>query len=371
MKRHPICFLLSLVFMTLFNSVTAQVAKQPVFKWGKLASIPDNYGFAGSFAGVSNGALIVAGGANFPDGGAPWTGSAKVWHDDIFVLESTHGKWRRAGKLPQPLGYGASVTWRNGLICLGGSNASGHFADVFVIKYKKGKIETEKLPSLPYSVANTSGVLVGDVIYIAGGLRAPDSKVTEKNFWSMDLTIDADKRSWTVLDAWPGDSRMLAVVGTQKDSFYLFSGTTLVDGNRQYLQDAYKYSEGKGWEEIASLPVAVVAAPSPAYAFGKSNLFIFGGDDGKLAPQAAALKNDHPGFSADILSYNIETDRWTRAGKIVTKKLNNAAVNPNASIWAPVTTPLVNWNGNIILPGGEVRPAVRTSNVLIACPVSR
>jgi hypothetical protein len=35
---------------------------------------------------VSNGALIVAGGANFPDK-AVWEGGRKHWYDNIFVLE--------------------------------------------------------------------------------------------------------------------------------------------------------------------------------------------------------------------------------------------------------------------------------------------
>src|SRR5262245_23532811 len=35
--------------------------------WTQLPPLPDREGFAGAFAGVTGGALIVAGGANFPD----------------------------------------------------------------------------------------------------------------------------------------------------------------------------------------------------------------------------------------------------------------------------------------------------------------
>ena len=64
--------------------------------WTRLPSLPDKEGFAGSFAGVSNGALIVAGGANFPDK-KPWEGGGKVWYDTVFVLQRPDGEWNVAG----------------------------------------------------------------------------------------------------------------------------------------------------------------------------------------------------------------------------------------------------------------------------------
>ena len=67
-------------------------------RWTKLPPLPDRHGFAGAFAGVSNGALLVAGGANFPDK-AVWEGGKKFWSDKIFVLEKPDGEWRSGGKI--------------------------------------------------------------------------------------------------------------------------------------------------------------------------------------------------------------------------------------------------------------------------------
>src|SRR4051812_39047961 len=97
-------------------------------EWKQLPALPDKEGFAGSFAGVSHGALIVGGGANFPNE-KPWEGGGKVWYDTVFVLENSAAKWKVAGKLPRPLGYGVSVTQENGVICLGGSDSERHYAD--------------------------------------------------------------------------------------------------------------------------------------------------------------------------------------------------------------------------------------------------
>ena len=59
--------------------------------WDELPPLPPSAGqakqpgVAGPFAGVHGDALIVAGGANFPDK-MPWEGGTKVWWDDIWVL---------------------------------------------------------------------------------------------------------------------------------------------------------------------------------------------------------------------------------------------------------------------------------------------
>ncbi|MGF7082879.1 galactose oxidase [Mucilaginibacter sp. UYCu711] len=349
----------------LFMAITVS-AQKPGFKWGQLASIPDEHGFAGSFAGISNGALIVAGGANFPDGGAPWTGSKKAWTDKIFVLKKPTGKWKLAATLPQPLGYGVSISYHNKLICVGGSNTGGHVATVFAMNYINGKIEIENWPELPEALANSCGAVVGHTLYIAGGLLSPDAKNTASVFWSLDL--DKPKSGWKNLATWPGSPRMLSVAGSLNGTFYLFSGTDLEDkagvAHRHYLTDAYAHTPGTGWKKLADLPRAVVAAAGPASPYHKNQLLIFGGDDGALADNAAALKEKHPGFSGDILSYNTTANKWTSAGRIKTNKLSDAAENPNKSLWAPVTTTSVLWHGALVIPGGEVRPAVRTARVL-------
>ena len=58
-------------------------------EWGRLPDLPDREGFAGVFSGVvSEGEedfLVVAGGANFPDG-RPWEDGKKIYYDGIYIL---------------------------------------------------------------------------------------------------------------------------------------------------------------------------------------------------------------------------------------------------------------------------------------------
>ncbi len=315
-------------------------------EWQQLPSFPDKEGFAGSFAGVSNGALLVAGGANFP-GKKPWEGGEKVWYDTVFVLENPSAKWKIAGRLPRPLGYGVSVTYNGGLVCVGGSDNDRHYANVFRLEWRNGKLVTTALPPLPKPIANSCGALVGGVLYVAGGLDKPDSITTSKQVWKIDLGSMAHR--WKKIDACPGSGRMLAVAAGFDDALWLVGGVDLGVGksgnvDRHYLKDAYRYDPLKGWKRIADLPHSVVAAPSPA-PVGNDGFYLLGGDDGS---QVRVPPDKHLGFSTTGLRYDATTDSWIERGKVVAPR---------------ATVPCVFWNMAWVLPGGEVRPGVRSSEV--------
>jgi N-acetylneuraminic acid mutarotase len=315
--------------------------------WEKLPPIPDREGFAAPFAGVSGGALIVAGGANIT--GDKWKEPfVKTWYDSIFVLTKPNGRWQRAGKLPRRIGYGVSITMNDGVLCLGGSDATQHYATSFRLAWKGGAIKTTPLPPLPQPCANACGALVGHTIYIAGGLEKPADTTALHTFWALDL--DAPQPIWVELDPWPGPERMLAVAGARDGSFYLFSGAKLtadIDGKpvREFLRDAYRFTPGEGWKRLADLPRAAVAAPSPAPSLG-SGLVILSGDDGLNVTFQPVEK--HPGFPRDALLYDPKADAWT--------VLDNVP-------FSRATVPAVAWLGRVLIPNGEVRPRVRTPEV--------
>jgi N-acetylneuraminate epimerase len=187
-------------------------------------------------------------------------------------------------------------------------------------------------------------------VYLAGGLETPDATRTLHTFWALDL--DATPLAWTEREPWPGPERMLAVAAAHAGSFYLFSGAKLSpapDGKaaREYLQDAWRFIPGQGWHRLPSLPRPAVAAASPAPAIDGS-LAILSGDDGTQVNFAPI--RDHPGFPTDTLLFDPGTQAWQQ--------------QPPLSAPSRATVPAVSWNGQIILPNGEVRPRVRTPQVL-------
>ena len=177
---------------------------------------------------MSGGALLVAGGANFP-GGMPWDGGKKVWSDRVWVLEKPDGAWREAGRLPRALGYGVSVSARDSIVCAGGSDAERHHAEVFRLAWKGGALATEPLPPLPIALSGACGALVGDTFFIACGAEQPGELAATNRVFALDLS--AKNPAWRELPPLPGKPRILATAaahdGAHDGAFSIFGGALL------------------------------------------------------------------------------------------------------------------------------------------------
>ena len=321
-----------------------------------LAPLPDPHGFAGMFAGMSGGALICAGGANFSD--KPLAqGGKKVWTDRVFVLAAPGSPWRDGGLLPRVNGYGVSATWRDAVVLVGGGDAQANFSDACLMRWDGTRLAFEPLPPLPIASANGCGALVGDILYVAGGQETPTATLALHRAYALDLASPA--RVWREIP-WPtgAPGRILAVAAAHDGWFYLFSGADLFPNaagqtERRYLNEAWRYRPAAGWQRLADLPHAVAAAPSPAMNAGRSHLVIAGG----VWPEFLATlpKNGpHPGFPKELLAYDVATNTW------------NVMPSPVFPPSAPprVTAPLVEWQQQFVVPSGEVAPGIRTPSVL-------
>ncbi len=326
--------LLSLMSLTLAVSAAD-------LKWSQLPPLPDARGFAGSFAGVSGGALIVAGGTHFIDK-MPWEGGTKLWYDTVFALDKSDGQWRITGKLPKPSGYGVSITTSEGLVIVGGGNATEHFREVFWLDNKAS------LAPLPKPCAFMSGCVLDDVIYIAGGIETPTATGAMNTFWSLHLKKLGAQ--WQELPPCPGKPRILACMAVADSAVHLFSGAALHAGKdgkpeREWSNDAWRFKPASGWEKLPDMPRVAVAAPNPASVID-SKILILGGDDGALVNFEP--KSKHPGFPRSILAFDVKSQTWSRAGEVP---------------FSLVTTNAVLWRDQIIVPGGEARPGVRSPQV--------
>jgi len=335
----------------------------------ELPPIPNAIGFAGPFAGVAAGRLVVAGGTNFP--GKPiWEGGKKVWYDEIYVLDRPKGNWKTlTAKLPRPLAYGVSTSWRDCLILIGGSDENRHYADVMRLRLRGDKANIERLPSLPLPCAMMCGARVGSTIYVAGGLETPDATRAMHTFWALDLADESAGLKWQQLEAWPGPERHCAIAGDAEHAFYLASGIRLEagpDGKQKqvvpYLTDAYCYqpeadaasdddgqtaSKGRGsWRKLADLPRAIAAAASPAMTLDQEILVMSGIDHTGLALNP----RKYPPFPRDIFSLDTTSDRWTRRGEM-----------PAGS--SRVTAGATMWRGGYVIACGETGPSRRSPKV--------
>jgi N-acetylneuraminic acid mutarotase len=333
-----------------FTLAPAAVARTPVTT--ALPPVPDAFGFAGAFAGIHRGQLIACGGANFPDGVMPWDGGTKVWSDRIFILDlqTSNASWKPSGKLPNPNGYGVSLTVPDGILLIGGSDKLRHFADVRLLSLDtEGKPTFKNLPSLPKPVAQMCGALVGSKVHLCGGIVNPADTTALADHWILDL--DAPAKGWIEGPRLPGPGRILSTAAAVRGDLIVVGGCSLKPDDtgkaaRTYLTDAWRFT-GTAWKRLADLPRAATAAASPAPVSGDS-CYIISGDDGSQAglPSPAS----HRGFTPEILRYDGAANQWSSAGKL--------------DVPPPVTLPTAPWKTGVILFNGEVRPGVRTPDVI-------
>lgn len=321
-----------------------------------LPVIKDTVGYAGAFAGVIGDRLFAGGGANFPDGVMPWNGGKKVWHDTLYALDLSAPEqgWKIMGRLPQANGYGVSLSSREGVICIGGSNATRHFREVWLLALDAdGSPSFHPLPELPVCLAQMSGALVGRIIHLCGGIDRCDATQATNAHWMLDLY--ALENGWVKAPVLPAAGRILAAAAALDGAFHLMGGCSLVPNahekpSRTLLRDAWKFSGG-GWTRLADLPHVLAAPASPEPVAGKS-IFLVSGDDGSQA--ALASPADHSGFSKRILRYDARENYWTSAAEL--------------TVPPPVTAAVTPWKGKFIFFNGEVRPGVRTPQVFAFDP---
>ena len=350
--RSKLCYILILICIPL--SVFAEESAERL-TWDELPALPDPIGVAGPFAGLHNNGLIVAGGANFPE---PTWESEKVWHDAIYVLtkdKSGQYIWHTAGKLKQPIGYGAAVSTPDGVVCMGGNHAKETYQDVFLLSWdaEKKKVVHNKYPSLPEPCAYGAATLIDNTIYLAGGQSGEALDTAMNNFWSLDLSKKdkPDEFQWKVLEPCPGPTRAFNLTVKQHNGFndcvYVMSGRRQEGEEVQFLQDCWEYSpesKTEKWRKRKDIPRCVMAGT--AIDIGQSHILVLSGADGSEFYREN--KQTHPGFIKESLAYHTITDTWISAGKTPANH---------------VTTIAVKWDENIIIPSGEVRPRVRSPKV--------
>lgn len=298
LKNCLLClfFCLSLFTMPLY----AQMATSPSIQWSQLPPLPDKEGFAGMFAGIIEGRLVVAGGANFPNG-YPWEGGKKLWYNKIYILDSKQAKaWTISSiTLPKPLAYGVSYTCNNRLICAGGETGPmpgenpnltpSCISDVFSLTFQDGQLKVESLPALPDPAKDSCGVSIGTRLLHFGGMNSPDSIRAENQLQILDLADS--KPVWKSATPLPGPGRVQSIAASNKDELLIFAGIE-IGTNPQggpirkmpYLKDAWKFQPGKPfenghWIKLQDMPGDLAASPGPAWNIDQRLIAIVGGAD--------------------------------------------------------------------------------------------
>ena len=378
---------LSVSFMLISTDISAQKTPPKQIEWTVAAKLPNadgspSIGFAGPINGIQNDVMIIAGGANFPHK-MPWEGGAKYYSKEIHILQRTtdqfHWNINNQSKLPEAIAYCGNTVTERGLIYAGGENEKGLSRKAYLLNWKTAlnKIEIMRLPDLPLALTNLALTHIGNVVYAVGG----DEKSASSNvFLSLDLGDNA--ADWTPLPNLPV-ALANAVVLTQKEygntNIYVIGGRTKrPSGISELRNTVYVYHpKSKEWKSCAPISDGKQTTNYSAgagIAVEKNQILLLGGDNGetfhkienyiskiattiskeqkdKLTADKNALSIHHQGFYKGMLLYNTETNKWTKIGEL--------------PFPAQVTTTARMWGGKIVLSNGEIKPGIRTPNIML------
>lgn len=355
------------------------------WQWKKAGSIPEDKnwaypnGLAGAAAGVSEEVLILAGGSNFPDA-VPWAGGHKTYYDKGYVYEKQGDSLvskKESFRLPYKVAYSANVSTSEGVFVAGGENESGALSTVLLLKWnsQKENMQIDSIPPLPIPLTSGALAALGHHLYFAGGQNADG---VSDQLYEMDL--NQPEEGWVHHSKLPypvSHTVLLCTDNSYGKALYLIGGRKENPGGLSTLYPSvYRYNlKEEEWEERASLPFALAA--QTGISWKDDGLLIFSGDRGEtfhatekliaqintetdsirrreLITEKDEVQKNHPGFENQILYYDTNHDIWKKIGKI--------------PFPGQVTTTALNWGDEIIIPGGEIRAGIRTSDIIVGKP---
>jgi N-acetylneuraminate epimerase len=378
--------ILSFLIMSTTDALSQKKAVNQI-EWKTAAQLQNSdgstsLGFAGAINGIHKDVLIVSGGANFQDK-MPWEGGKKHYSKEIHVLQKCDNTyaWNKkvSSTLPEPIAYCGSTSTDLGVVYVGGENENGLSNKAFILKWNapKNEVEIKSLPNFPLAVANVALTHIGTVVYAVGGDEATKSSDI---FACLDL--NDSNPEWKTLPKLPlalANSIAIVQKGKNGTSIYVVGGRTKTDSGISDLHNtAFVFDVKKQkWESAATISDGKNTTNFSAgsgVAVGNHSILILGGDNGVIfhqiesylaqitqaeSPEQKAdliakknqLVTNHPGFYKGILLYNTLTDQW--------KKIGDLPFLPH------VTSPAVLWNKKIVLSNGEIKPGIRTPNIML------
>lgn len=300
-----------------------------------LATPPPEAGTrSGSSGGISGGALIQIGGLEA-------NGKAVAEALVLPLALETNGKassWKRE-PLEEGRAWGATAQHGNEVIVAGGLINGTPSSKVTAVTWDGKRLAFRDLPPLPSPLLGAGAGIIGDKLYVVGGVASLSSKEALRNV--LVLNLADSNSSWKELPPLPGSGKVLPMVTGQYDLLEVIGGRTsdgkgLFQASRDVLVYRSKPAEGTtltGWSRLKDLPVAMAAgkaAPS-----GQAHTFIFGAD---TTPSVAAPLALNALSESPTLLFHAVTDAWVAAGTPL-KFLNPSLVR--------------NYDGSMLLFGGK------------------
>lgn len=328
-----------------------------------------NSGVSGAYVGSLKGNLIQAGGCNFPINPMAPDSKKKFYRGIYSIIPNETGEYifQQIGELPEEMAYGVGVTTPYGIFFIGGTTPEKSLSTVSLCSFvNDGKISVEAYPSLPGTIDNFAATYFDNKLFVGGGNF--NGKPSNK-FFVFDLTNIS--KGWEELPSFPGNPRVQPIMAGGENSkgmkgIYLWGGfagksnerdaTLNTDGHvfdliknkwRQLPAPKDKYGEdvSTGGSAVTVLPDGRIVV------IGGVNKNIFLSALQNQAPDYLSHPIDWYRFNDSILVFDPKTENWSVA------RIDKRVARAGAGV---ISTP----NNEIIITGGELKPRIRTSEVL-------
>ena len=320
-------------------------------------------GVSACYCGVINGYLYIAGGCNFPDKPVA-EGGKKRFYKAIYAAklnaEGNRLEWKTVGQMPQPAAYGVSVTYENSLILVGGNNETGGLTTAIRLRPTATGMQQEALPSLPHALDNMAGAVVGHILYVVGGNC---EGVATQKVWSLDLKNTA-KEGWKEEPSIPGIARVQPIAAALAgDLLGVWGGFAPKTDSKaaQLAMNGASYNAGCGtWtalpvptdalgEEVFTGGATAITTPQKGVVVvGGVNKDVFLAAINKLPEGYLLHEPEWYRFNSRVLCYRDGT--WTQL-------LQHPSV-------ARAGCALAYWDGWVYVVGGELKPGIRTPEIV-------
>ena len=269
-KELTQCLGSNLLFACLMNMTIAAQPPTKMGAWKILAPIPDPVGFAGMFAGVLGGRLLAGGGSQFATKPI-WLGGNKSYSDRIFSLSSMMGSWREEElRLPSARCFFAHVATREAIYLAGGMGAEGSFKTCYRLVAEKEGLALMSMPDLSAPLSHAVAGILGDRMYVIGGLKHPGDKSATTEVWSLKVGAEnASEEKWRRERDYPGPGVFAASAATDSRFIYVLSGLSFdATGGLVPAKGACRFdSETSTWQLLPNLPEPRAGAASTSFFF--------------------------------------------------------------------------------------------------------
>lgn len=313
----------------------------------ELKAIPDAAyakGVSAPFCGVVGDALVVAGGANFPDKSLLEGGAKRVYAD---IWAHAEGEWAHVGVLSDSTAYGATFAV-DGALVLAGGNVCGVTTDkVYELTLQDGAAVLRALPPLPEPMEQCGWTRDGDRLYLVGGVGTTGV-----------YACTIGEYVWTRLADLP-DPLVQPVAFASGGSLYVWGGF-----NPETLEVSDKglvLSSEASWHEAPSIPDGGTFVGSTGATLPDGRLAVVGGVNRAIF--ARALHNTPedriPYLSKEPAEYQFRqavyvfepaSGAWTLLGSDQACALAGPGV-------------AVSPDGGLYVAGGELKPGVRSPRI--------